>query len=370
MPEDERIYEYKGDVIEVSIYGESHSERIGAMITNLPEDVIADEAKLAKFMRRRAPGNYPWSTPRKEADEVVFAKIPQGMGMISGYIKNTNTKPGDYAGYFVTPRPSHADYTARIKYGENSATTGGGAFSGRMTAPLCIAGGIAIQELEKRGIYVRSHIKAINGLSDVSYYDDAQDFDKRLQEVERKEFPTVSDAAGEAMKLEIGRAKEENDSVGGTIETVIYGMPGGIGGPLFEGLEGKIAQIIFAIPAVKGIGFGNGFGATELNGSTNNDSFGIDASGEVMLKSNRCGGILGGISLGLSSAPIVFETAFKPTPSIACAQTTVNLDLKKEEEIKVKGRHDPCIVPRAVPVTEAAAAIAIWDALLRDEFKK
>lgn len=354
---------YEGDALDIMIYGESHSETIGVYITGLPEDVVPDPKRTAAFMARRAPGKNAWSTPRKEADEVIFERNGP---MLHGYIVNTNTKPKDYASIMNCPRPSHADYAARLIYGDEASKSGGGIFSGRMTAPLCIAGSIALQELGKRGIQISAHLKKIAGVSDDSYFDhgvnDAE-FRSSLSKVETKEFPVVDDAKGEAMKAKIEEARQEGDSVGGVIECVVYGYPEGIGGPIFDGIEAKLAQILYAIPAVKGVEFGNGFEGSDLKGSENNDAFVFDGDGNLTLKTNHSGGIQGGISLG-DVAPIVFDVALKPTPSISKPQETVDLAAQKNTTISIEGRHDPCVAPRAVPVVEAAAAIALYDLLL------
>ena len=358
---------YKGEVLNLEIYGESHSPTIGVYIEGLPEGVSPNEGKTRDLMARRAPGKNKWSTPRQEKDEVIFEK--EG-GRLHGYIINSNTKPKDYASIMNKPRPSHADYTAGLKYGDQASKSGGGIFSGRMTAPLCIAGSIAINELEKRGITICSHIKAIAGEKDDSYFchgPQDEGFKENLLKVKGKEFPAVSEVAADKMKAKIEEARMDQDSVGGIIETVVYGIEGGLGGPLFDGLEGKIAQIIFAVPAVKGIEFGNGFEAAGLRGSENNDSFIFDQEGKLKLKTNRSGGIQGGITVGGSVAPVVFDCAIKPTPSISKEQDTVDLKEKKNTKLQIEGRHDPCIVPRAVPVIEAATAIAIYDLLLSKE---
>ena len=354
---------YEGDALDIMIYGESHSETIGVYITGLPEDVIPDPAKTAAFMARRAPGKNAWSTPRKEADEVIFERNGP---MLHGYIVNTNTKPKDYASIINCPRPSHADYAAKLLYGDEASKSGGGIFSGRMTAPLCIAGSIALQELNKRGIQISAHLKKIADVSDDSYFDHSvndESFRNALAVVENKDFPVVDDAQGDLMKAKIEEARMEGDSVGGVIECVIYGYPEGIGGPIFDGIEAKLAQILYAIPAVKGVEFGNGFEGSGLKGSENNDAFAFDSDGNLTLKTNHSGGIQGGISLG-DVAPIVFDVAMKPTPSISKSQETVDLAEHKNTTINIEGRHDPCVAPRAVPVVEAAAAIALYDLLL------
>ena len=354
---------YKGEVLTLDIYGQSHSESIGVYIKGLPEGVTPDEEKTGAFMKRRAPGQNKWSTPRKEADDVIFEKEGD---TLHGYIVNTNTKPKDYASIMNKPRPSHADFTAPMIYGEDASRSGGGIFSGRMTAPLCIAGSIALQQLAEEGITIAAHLKEVAGVKDRSYFDQDpldKDFKKALEEVASKEFPAVDDAAGDKMKEAIEDARVDGDSVGGIIECAVYGMPEGIGGPLFYGIEGKIAQIVYAIPAVKGIEFGNGFEAARLRGSENNDAF-VMAGDKVRLESNRSGGILGGISVGGSCAPIVFDIAVKPTPSISREQRTVDISEKKDTTLVIEGRHDPCIAPRAVPVVEAACAIALYDMIL------
>lgn len=356
---------YKGDKLTLDIYGQSHSETIGVLIKGLPEGVEPDKEKTSAFMKRRAPGQNKWSTPRSEKDEVIFEKDDDGT--LKGYIVNTNTKPKDYASIMNKPRPSHADFTAPMIYGDDAARSGGGIFSGRMTAPLCIAGSIALQQLGNMGISVFAHLKEVAGVKDRSYFD-ASPLDGNmkadLEKAASKEFPVIDDGAGEKMKDAIEVARMEGDSVGGIIECVVYGMPEGIGGPLFYGIEGKIAQLIYAIPAVKGIEFGNGFECAGLKGSENNDAFVMDADGNVVLETNRSGGILGGISVGGKCAPIVFDVAIKPTPSISREQRTVDIKEKKDTTLVIEGRHDPCIAPRAVPVVEAACAIALYDMIL------
>lgn len=358
---------YKGEVLNLEIYGESHSPTIGVYIKGLPEGVTPDEDYTRALMARRAPGQNAWSTPRKEKDAVIFEMSDNDT--LHGYIVNTNTKPKDYASIMNTPRPSHADFTARIKYGEEASKSGGGIFSGRMTAPLCIAGSIALKELSKRGISIYSHVKSIAGVEDDVYANHSTldaDFENKLSEVKTKEFPVVDDAKGEEMKAKIEEARMDLDSVGGIIETVVYGMPEGIGGPIFGGIEAKVATLLYAIPAVKGVEFGNGYDVANLRGSENNDSFVMDGD-NVTMRTNHSGGILGGISVGGTVAPIVVNCAIKPTPSISKEQDTVDISKKENAKITIAGRHDPCIVPRAVPVTEAAVAIALYDMILAKE---
>ncbi len=270
---------------------------------------------------------------------------------VTAVIRNSDAKSRDYEALRYTPRPGHADWPAYVKYGENRDFAGGGHFSGRMTAPLCIAGGIALQQMEKQGIRIISRIAAIGGL---------QDEGELLGSTAGKAFPTVSDAAGDAMKAAIEAARQEGDSLGGIIECRITGLPAGLGDHMFDGIENRIAKAVFGIPAVKGIEFGSGFAAASMKGSENNDPI-IARDGRITCSTNNAGGILGGLTTGL---PVTFRGAVKPTPSIAKAQKTVDLRTLEEKELVISGRHDPCIVPRAVPAVEAAAAVAIYDALL------
>ena len=344
-----------GEHLHLTIFGQSHAPAIGMTLEGLPAGEAIDMEALQGFLNRRAPGQNEWSTPRKEADVPEFLSGLVGNVTcgtpLTAIIRNTNTRSGDYAGLSVVPRPGHADFTAAVKYGGHADFAGGGAFSGRLTAPLCIAGGICLQLLRRRGITVISRIAAIGGVTDTA---------PLTASTAGKPFPVVEDAAGEAIRAAIAAAKAEGDSVGGIIECAVLGLPVGLGGPLFDGMEGKSASIIFGIPAVKGIEFGAGFAAAALRGSENNDAFTVE-NGTVKTVTNHCGGILGGITNGM---PLTFRTAFKPTPSIAKEQQSVNLTSLTPETLRVQGRHDPCIVPRAVPCVEAAAAVAVYDALL------
>ena len=344
-----------GEHLRLTIFGQSHAPAIGMTLEGLPAGEAIDMEALQAFLKRRAPGQNAWSTPRKEADAPEFLSglvenVTCG-APLTAIIRNTNTRSGDYANLAVVPRPGHADYTAQVKYSGHQDYAGGGAFSGRLTAPLCIAGGICIQLLKRRGIEIISRIASVGT---------AEDTAPLTCSTAEKPFPTVSDEAGTAMRAVIADAKAEGDSVGGVIECAVLGLPAGLGGPLFDGMEGRIASIVFGIPAVKGIEFGAGFASARLRGSENNDPFTVE-NGTVKTVSNRCGGILGGITDGM---PLTFRAALKPTPSIARAQQSVNLKTLTPETLRVTGRHDPCIVPRAVPCVEAAAAVAVYDALL------
>ncbi len=344
-----------GENIRLTIFGQSHSEAIGMTLEGIPagESISMDELK--RFLMRRAPGRNSYSTPRKEADEPEFLcgivnDVTCGVP-ITAVIRNHDTRSKDYAFLKKIPRPGHADYTAEIKYKGCQDHAGGGHFSGRLTAPLCVAGGICKQLLEKEGIHILSRISSVGSIEDHGVLDAS---------TAEKAFPVVNDAQGQKMQELIVRTSEKGDSVGGTIECVITGLPAGIGDPIFDGMENRIAHIVFGIPAVKGIEFGMGFASAALNGSGNNDPFMI-RDGEIVTETNHCGGILGGITNGM---PLNFKIAVKPTPSIAQKQRSVNLETMQETELTVSGRHDPCIVPRAVPCVEAAAAIAVYDALL------
>ena len=353
---------YDGN-LRISIFGQSHSGGIGVVIDGLPAGEKIDMAALQAFLARRAPGGNAWSTPRKEADAPEFLS-----GLVNdatcgaplcAVIRNTNTRSGDYDNLRDVPRPGHADYTAHVKYGGFQDVSGGGHFSGRLTAPLCVAGGICKQILEKRGILVGAHILRIGGESERGF-SPTELTPGELRLAAEKPFPALDDEAAQRMQREIRAAKEGLDSVGGVIECAAIGLPAGLGDPMFDGMENRIARIAFAIPAVKGVEFGTGFGVAGMRGSENNDPFYMDG-GAVRTRTNNAGGILGGITNGM---PLIFRAAIKPTPSIAQEQNSVSLSRGEDALLAVRGRHDPCIVPRAVPCREAALAIAITDALL------
>ena len=344
-----------GENLKLTIFGQSHSPAIGMTLEGIPAGQRIDFDALSAFLKRRAPGQSALSTPRKEADAPEFL-----CGILNGYtcgapitaiIRNTNTRSSDYEAFKNVPRPGHADYTAEVKYNGFQDRSGGGHFSGRLTAPLCIAGGLIIQLLKLEGISVLSRIRSIGDI-----YDEGE----LTEDISYKSFPTVSDEAGARMQALILDLKAKGDSVGGVVECILTGVPAGIGDPMFGGLENRISQTVFGIPAVKGIEFGAGFESARLLGSVNNDPFAYE-DGRVVTATNNSGGILGGISDGM---PIVFKAAFKPTPSIALRQQSVNLSDHTATCLETSGRHDPCIVPRALPCVESAAAIAIYDALL------
>ena len=348
-----------GEKLKLSIFGQSHGPAIGMTLDGIPAGLPVNLESLSQFMARRAPGQGSFATPRKEADQPEFLS-----GLVDGFtcgaplsaiIRNTNTRSGDYNNLKDCPRPGHADYPAQIKYKGFQDVAGGGHFSGRLTAPLCIAGGLCKQWLSDIGIEIGAHISSIAGVTDASF-----DWVSPHISAVQPSFPVLNSEAGSAMLAEIEKAKADGDSVGGTIECAITGLPAGLGEPMFGGIESKLAQILYGVPAVKGLTFGSGFKGSQCRGSENNDPYTV-IDGKIQTISNNAGGILGGITTGM---PLIFEVAVKPTPSISRQQQSVSLERMEQQELSVHGRHDPCIVPRAVPVIEAAAAIAIFDICL------
>lgn len=350
-----------GNHLKLSVFGQSHGKAIGMTLDGIPAGLPVDLHALQCFLNRRAPGQHAYATPRKEADQPDFLS-----GIIDGYtcgapiaalIYNQNTRSGDYSNLKDCPRPGHADYAAQVKYGGYQDVAGGGHFSGRLTAPICIAGGLCKQWLALQGIEISARIFSIAGIMDepISWDPIKPDFHKLCSD-----FPVLNSEAGAKMQAAIAEAKADGDSVGGVIECAVTGLPAGLGGPLFGGMEGKIAQVVYGIPAVKGVEFGAGFHSAALRGSENNDEYAV-IEGKIQTKTNNAGGILGGITTGM---PLMLKAAIKPTPSILMQQQTVSLKTMEETTLQIQGRHDPCIVPRAVPVIEAAVAIAIYDTLL------
>ena len=350
-----------GSSLKITIFGQSHAPAIGVCIEGFPAGFRPDFDALDAFLARRAPGQGAYATARREADRPEFLSgLAEGQtcgAPLTAVIRNTDTRSGDYAGLKDVPRPGHADYPAQVKWGGAQDAAGGGHFSGRLTAPLCIAGGLCLQYLQARGIAVGAHIERIGGVSD-------RRFDPVQPElpVPAGVLPVLSAPAGERMLAEIAAAKAEGDSVGGCIECAVTGLPTGRGSPMCDGMENRLARILCGIPAVKGLEFGNGFACAGLRGSENNDPYSMDG-GAVRTRTNNAGGILGGLTTGM---PLVFRAAIKPTPSIARPQESVSLSRRENTTLEIHGRHDPCIVPRAVPCVEAAAAVAILDALLEE----
>ncbi len=351
--------------IAISLFGESHGAAIGVVMDNLPAGEEIDIDKISDFMARRAPKKDGTSTMRNEKD---IPEIVSGLynGKTTGtplcaIIRNTDQHSKDYGNISHIARPAHADHTGYLRYNGANDPRGGGHFSGRITAPLVFAGAVCAQILEHRGITTGAHIVSIKNVKS-QRFDPVTISAEQLSMVKQRSFPTLSEDTEKEMREIINSAREELDSVGGVIECAAVGFPAGIGSPMMEGLENIISRLVFAIPAVKGIEFGNGFECTELFGSENNDEFVID-EGEIKTATNNHGGILGGISSGM---PIIFRTAFKPTPSISRPQKSVDFKTMTEQELVIKGRHDPCVVPRAVPCVEAAMNIALVSALLSD----
>ncbi len=355
-----------GKNLKITIYGGSHDDRIGVVAEGLPRGFSVDTAELLRFMKRRAPGQNAYSTARREADTPVFLSGMED-GVLNGetlhaVIYNTNQRSSDYSSLAFVPRPSHADFAARMKYGESVDLRGGGHFSGRLTAPMCIVGGICKQYLASRGIYVGAHIYCVGNEYDTPYDKVSLDKDTLLG-AETSEFPSIDECSGEKMRRIIEEARAEGDSVGGIVECAAIGLPAGLGEHMFDGVEGRISSIVFGIPAVKGIEFGNGFECAHIRGSENNDAFRTDGK-RIFTTTNNAGGILGGMTSGM---PLIFRAAMKPTPSIYKEQDSVDMTSMTNQRLSIKGRHDPCVAIRAVPVFEAAAAIAITDMLSEEK---
>ncbi len=357
-----------GKNITFATFGGSHDEYIEARALGFPKGFKIDMQKLLAFMKRRAPGNAAFATPRKEDDEPVFVSGVDGDLVTNGdemiiRIYSKNMRSSAYKDVHDIPRPSHADYPAMVKYGEKVDLRGGGHFSGRLTALFCAFGGICIQYLEKNGVSLFSHIYSVGNVNDIPF-SLADVGEKEKSALSDKIFPTLDENAGEKMRELIASARAKGDSVGGILECAIIGLPVGLGEHMFASVEARISDMAFALPAVKGVEFGRGFESSRLFGSENNDPFVTDGK-TVKTLTNNCGGILGGMTDGM---PIVFRAAFKPTPSIAAEQDSVSLSKMENVKLSIVGRHDPCVVPRAAAALEGAAAIATLDLWL-DEMK-
>lgn len=349
-----------GSKIKLSIFGESHGNAIGITIDGLPAGFSIDMDKIMMEMARRAPGKSSLSTPRKESD------IPE---ILSGYfegkttgtplcaiIRNSNTKSKDYSKLKDVMRPGHADYTGAVRYKGFNDYRGGGHFSGRITAPLVFAGAICKQILEVKGIIVSAHINSIGKIKDCSFLE-SDISDELLNSFKEKELSLINTKLEDEMRQEILSARSSGDSIGGTIECAILGVSPGIGDPFFDSVESTLAHLMFSVPAVKGIEFGKGFDISKMRGSEANDEYYLE-NGNIKTKTNNNGGILGGITNGM---PIIFNVAIKPTASIFKEQNAVNIVTMEETTLCIEGRHDPCIVQRALPVIEAVAAIGITE---------
>lgn len=350
-----------GRHLKLSLFGESHGVGLGIVIDGLPPGLTLDLEEIGREMGRRAPGRNDLSTPRRESD---LPEILSGMhggkttgAPLAALIRSRDTRSQDYGEELDKPRPGHADYTGFVRYGGFSDHRGGGHFSGRLTAPIVFAGAVCKQWLKENNIRIYAHIQRLAGIDDGSFLDNAVDEDF-LSSLSKETLPLLHPALREDMTQAILTAKEQEDSVGGIIECMAAGLPAGLGAPFFDSAEAILSHLMFSVPAVKGISFGTGFAMADMRGSQVNDPFYYDESGIVRTKTNNCGGILGGITNGM---PLVFRCVIRPTSSIAREQETVSLKEKANTTLQIVGRHDPCIVPRALPVIEAMTAIGLCE---------
>ena len=356
-----------GNVLHLSIFGQSHSPAIGCSLDGIPAGIAVDQETLQAFLDRRAPGRDETATKRREADAAhIIAGVVDGHttgAPIAAIIENTNTRTKDYSELRRKPRPGHADFPARVKYHNMHDVAGGGHFSGRVTAALVAGGAIVLSALHRAGIDITTHIAECAGIADTRFaQDDAAQLAAQVEALASKPegFAVLDETVEEPMKAAIRAAGAEGDSVGGMLETAILGLPAGIGEPYFDSVESEIAHLAFSVPAVKGIEFGTGFGFAGMRGSEANDAFRMTPEGAVVTATNHNAGINGGIANGM---PVVFRTVVKPTPSIYKQQDTVDYLAKKDAQLSIQGRHDPCIVPRAAIVQTCAAALAVGDLL-------
>ena len=356
-----------GNSLRFAVEGESHGECVAGEICGFPAGFKIDKEKPYGFMKRRQGGNSPFTTPRCEADIPIFSsgvEIMENGDMITNgetvafYIPNGNKRSGDYSKFWDTPRPSHADYTARMRYGDGIDLRGGGHFSARLTAPLCVMGGICMQWLEEKGVRIGTHLAQVGDVMDTAF-DAVNPTENDFLAARNADFPTLSRDAAHDMIAALTAVKEAGDSLGGVVECAAIGVPAGLGDPLFEGIENRISQLIFALGGVRGIEFGDGFDAVRMRGSEHNDPFVTDGA-VIRTETNHCGGIQAGITNGM---PLIYRVAFKPTASIAIPQKTVSLSKMTNETLVIGGRHDPCIAIRALPCVEAVTAIALFDAM-------
>lgn len=354
-----------GKNFKTTIFGESHAAGIGAVIDGIPPGLKIDMVKVEEAMKRRAPNTSAASTKRNEADKVeILCGLLDGAATgapLCGIIYNKDTKSADYEKTRHLLRPGHADYTGYIKYKGANDLRGGGHFSGRITAPLVFAGSIARQYLEQQDIYIGAHIKKIGKVMD----DELPEYTKEVfDQIEQRSVRVVNKQAGRDMLVEVEEARRQLNSLGGVIQCAMIGLPVGLGEPFFDSMESTLAHMMFSIPAIKGIEFGSGFQMTDMMGSEANDPW-VLKEGTIQALTNHNGGINGGITNGM---PLLFKTAIRPTASISKKQQTVDITTMEESEIQIVGRHDACIVPRAVEVVKCAAALVVADLLL--EYKK
>lgn len=348
-----------GQYLKLSLFGQSHGEAIGITLDGFPAGMRVDESRLYAEMARRAPGQSAMTTSRREADQPeILSGILNGVTTgqpICAIIRNTNTRSRDYGDGVDLVRPGHADYTGHVRYFGFEDWRGGGHFSGRLTAPIVLAGALCSQWLEQKGVKIACHIQQLGDVRDTSFMtaDPAADYDYLKQ----MHLPVLTPGLDAAMEQTVLRAREAEDSVGGVLECMVTGLPAGLGAPFFDSVESVLSHLLFSVPAVKGVAFGEGFGFAAMLGSQANDPFHME-KGRVVTVSNHAGGINGGISNGM---PVIFRCAVRATPSIEQKQQTVSLRSGEDAPLEIHGRHDPCILPRAVPVIEAIAAIGIME---------
>ena len=361
-----------GTALKVSVFGQSHSPAVGCVVEGIPAGLRLDQDALAAFVARRAPGQDPWGTPRKEPDapRIVSGLNPRGEtcgAPLAAVIENTNVRSRHYDNLLEVPRPGHADFTAWAKWHGAQDVPGGGHFSGRLTGPLCVAGGVALQWLATKGVRVSAHVLELAGIADEPFaaLDNSPSANGELRAqmdalADGRRVAVIDERAGERMVEAVMAARAEKDTVGGVIECVATGLPAGVGSPMFDGMENVLARALFGIPSVKGVEFGRGFAAARLRGTQNNDPYEV-RDGACVPTTNNAGGILGGITTG---APLLVRCALKPISSVMVEQDSVDLGRMEPARLKVHGRHDTTAVLRAVPVVEAVSALAIADALL------
>lgn len=351
-----------GDHLQLAIFGESHGPAIGITISGFPAGFPVDLDHMTTEMGRRQPGRDDLSTPRKEADAVdLVSGVFQGKttgAPITLMIPNTNTRSKDYARFHEIMRPGQTDYSGICRYDGCNDYRGSGHFSGRLTAPLVAAGSLCQQWLRQKGVHISGHIYQIGQVKDRPWSEEEALTPQKIEELKTKRLPLYQEENEEAMRQEILAAKADQDSIGGQVELVVLGLPAGYGDPFFDSLESRLAHLIFSVPGIKGLEFGSGFALAGMRGSKANDGFRYEENGQLSTTSHHNGGIIGGVSLG---QPIVFRVVVKPTASIGLRQQTVNLKTKENVELVIEGRHDPCIVPRVVPVLEAVTSIALME---------